>query len=738
MSTKQPNTKKQQKATKPKKANKKRKQVRRPQVTKQVSAPTKAAMQVVAPVPTNPNLRENVTIRAKFDQVSLELVYASWYSYMASRGLFAIGVEEDNNPNTMVDGFGFMFGGFVSAIGSGTMELTKAPAFVLDMFAALTPKDVTLLTYGKANFSWLQSPVWFNNPIINIVGGAWTPQVVVADTNAYDSLSTTPSANYNIQAYSTLLNKIGGISKCKQLRLCDTAKYNSVLSRDVSSFSRVYVYNGLTPSQAGGYYKDVENEVTITAPMLASFSQYYADQGVEARVPLKLHAYAGDAALSAGWSLHPTFVSYFNKMAPAFKCIDFDWICFTITTWMSMCVTKSITLGQWQDGASIGISFQDFRIVLRQALLNVFDTQYMVQFTGPMQYGLQENGFVPLQINGNSYGAQQFSTFLLPKLLQENLSALRARTLRNASPKGSQINCQTYFPVLGAYTLDSYPVPTYTSPNTGAFYDLFTNNPNQIGINLVNGQIGQNQFVNLNGTYYQTALSFWTEAVLKIKQVSEETTSIVGDQGPMGLGVLYATSIVKTYDSGPTVAAPSRLLRSPFLDLIGNNKRLEPPKTDGKLARTNSAKSSVGALPPATIISETQAYGTYAYPPSAEIQAFIDSLIVPVIRLDPNGTTDQLSLQMYQIEAREPCSAKGEINVNVGGGGIVTRLSRLASLCVTGVGRDQSSEYARIMELLSDHNNAGMLAGLLGGIAKSFLPPDAHGVVDVVADILPF
>jgi len=698
------------------------------------------AVQIFAPNSTNINLKESIAVEAIFDQTALNLAYASLYSFLCSKGLLLLSAEDGNDPQVIVGGLGYLFQAFTQSINSGTMTVTRAPEVVLDMFAALKSKNINFCTYGKLIFSWLDAPTWSNNPIINAAGGTWQPLVVQADTGDYDSPASVPSAIYTEQNYSAFLSKITGLIQSGKMAIRDVATYKSVLVKDVSSYARNYVYNGLSPSPAGGYYKDVENEVTITAPMLSAFAKYSQSQAFEGRVPTKLHAYGGDAALSMGWPLHPSFNSYFNKRPPAFKCIDFEWIYTMLGFWICEAITSQTGAGSFLIGNTLGMTKQDFRIILRQALLNVFDSQYMVQFTGPLSFAQNDNGFVPFQVNGNSYGAPIFSTMLVPELLQENLNALKARCIRTNNKGKSQINLQTYIPILGRYEADNDIEFQYQVGDE--FYPLFDTTP-QAPINLTNGQINQNEYVNLNSSYYQTCLSYWTDAVGRLKNIMASTTSIVGDHGPMGLGVLYYTSVVHTTPQDTLAAVTAKAakhLRSPFVKNVINDgtKTVEIEVATKNALVRQSSKKEVKALPPATLLTATQSYTTAAVPVGSEMQAFLDSIIVPVIRLDPNGNADQLSLQMYQIETKEVVSAKSLAALNTGGGGLLSRLAKYAILCLTGLAHDSGGEYDRILQQLKGHNDAGMLAGILGGLAKTFLPPDAHGIVDTVADILPF
>jgi len=710
---------------------------------KNIADNKKRVQQVSAPVVANQNLKRNLTVRAEFDSSALNLAFASLYSYYASKGLMTLSNEDGNFPDSLVNGLNYLFIALCSAAKSGTMQVSKAPEVAIDMFKALTSKDVNFMTYSKLTFAWNQAPSWEGFNAINVQGNVWFPVIVTTDNELYDSPAAFPSYVPSEDSYSYFLSKIGGLVGTPKASLVDPAVYKSPLVKDVSAFARSYVYNGLQPSQAGGYYKDIENEVGITAPMMSSFCLYSSDSR-DIRVPTKLHAYAGDAAFAFGAPLHPTFVSYFNKRSPTFKCIDFEWVCGYFTQLLTLAIPKAVALGNWTAGETLEMTFQDFRIMLRQALLNVFDTQYMTQFTGPLAFGNGDNGFVPFQVNGHCYGSQVFSTMAVPTLIRENLNALKARSIRIKRPEGSKINVLTYYPILGRYVTDIPAEPQYEIGSTA--YPLFWSVP-QSNINLVDGSIAANDYVNLNGTHYQTCLSVWNAAIGKLKAVLQQTTSLAGDQGPLGLGALFYTAVVSA-GGNPSlkIKAPSKLLKSPYL---ANIKNVYPTEDDKKIKSSDrsdskkniekcDSKKNVKALPPASIISETQLFTTSGVPPPTEMQALLDSLIVPVVRLDPNGNDDQLTLQMYQIETKECLSSKYEANPNYAGGAVWSRISKLAEYCITGVGHDSAGEYAAIVDQLSKHNDAGMLSGLLGGLAKSFLPPDAHGIVDTVADLLPF
>jgi len=699
---------------------------RRPRTKKNAKPKVQQVTQSLA----NSNLKMAIAVTADFDPEASHLMYASLYAYLCNKGLFSTTDNDRNVAQSNISGFNFMFDQLIAAIKNGVIGLNRAPEVILDMINALMAKDITFMTYSKLNFSFAGVLDMPQQVVIPANGGIWRATYCEpTNVSSYDSPAIVANGNSDLESYSILLQKMIGLTTSTKLSVVDAQGFKSVLKNDASSFARSYVYNGLQPSSAGGYYKDVENEVGITAPMLSSFARY-GDPGNESRVPTKLTAYAGDAALSIGWPLHNTFVSYFNKRSPAFKVLDFEWFYGFMVQWLCLAMPKATALNTFPPGQTIGMTQQDFRIILRQALLNCFDTQYMLQFTGPLQFASNDNGFCPFQVSGGSYGSAVFNTLLVPTLLQENINALKARSIRVTAKNRSKINVMTFFPVLGRYIQDTPVTPQYTLSD-GVNYPLFDPPGNQQVINLIDGTINSNNYVNLNSSYYQTKMANYNFFISELTEVVSKTTSIVGDNGPPGLGCLYYTSVQNKVEETLLQALP-RSSYAKYTNTIVNLNR-------APVVRSKSSKDSAPmAVPPATLATLTQNATTATLPINSELQSFLDTIIVPTIRLDPNGNSDQLSLQMYQIETKEGVTTKYNDNANVSGGGAYSRLGKYAQLCITGVGHDSSSEYDKIMQALIEHNDAGMLSGILGGLAKTILPPSMHGIVDTISDVVPF
>lgn len=684
---------------------------------------------VVANAPSS-TMRNTLSINTEFDNNAVNLAYASVYGFMASRGIFNEASDSGNDGFQAALGLTYLFADLVKVAQGQVIGVARAPRFMLELMDALASKQIPFLTFAKVLYSWKSVVDFVSTVQIPSPGGLWKQTYVQIGSGAsYDTpASFLPGPGFGIEDYAVFLQLAASMSTTPAFQIEEVTKYNSILKNDASAFARSYCYNGIQPSVAGGYYRDVENEVNITAPLMSCFATY----GDDVRVPTKLTAYSGDAALAAGWPLHPTFTSYFNKRPPAFKVLDFEWFYATLVQWMCYAIPKAVNLGSWSLGETLPMTMQDFRVVLRQALLNVFDTQYMVQFTGPVNFGVSENGFAPFMISGNSYGNPKFSQFLLPVLLKENINALRARALQGMKKGSSKLNVMNYIPVLGRYVNDTPVIPQYIVESTP--YPLFQVTPQQT-INLIDGSINPNVYVDLNNIYYQTMMQNWNFSIGSVKEVISSTSNIVGDSGPLGMGCLYYTSVQTHFDESVRSVYPKITAYAKYAQTISN---LPKAATRQGSDRDLKKPKNIESIPPATLVTLTQIDATTNFPISPELNTFLDTVIVPSVRLDPNGTTDKLSLQMYQTEVKEPISGKYTEGSNFLGGGTWARLGKYAQLMITGVGHETGGEYDTIMNQLAQHNQAGFLSGLLGGLAKTFLPADAHGVIDTVADILPF
>jgi len=722
-----------------------------------VQKPGVKAHFVIAPDMTTDFATTECKVDVDFDSNAFQLPFISFYSHLCSNSSIlnlANSTGQTNVFQTVADAVAYLYQESQTFMQAGTLSPNKVPMVFREILAALTPKTVHTRTRTSVAYSW-GTPGFQNLPTVNYGGYEWLFIQPLDDNSAYDSLCVVVVAVPTLDAYSKVLGLLES-STYKYLKPVDNIQADSPLKSSVSAFSRNYVYNGLQPVSkgAGGYYKDVELEVPIFHPRIAQFAQY----GTDTRAPKFLTVSSGDGAQTYGLPMHQGWGGYSNHGHVEYKFIDFENIYDTLCLWASFAKTamanQPSSVGGNQFLNTFAFTQQDFRIVLRQAIMGMLNENYWTQFMGPLAAD-GGNYFQPFYVTGNTYSSPAFAQFQLPQLIKENLAALRTRILKLG--KGNTI---VMVPVLGRYVEDTptqytvaLPDPTGTIIPGTVYVDLFTPLP-QANIDLVDGS-SSNGYVNLNGLYYyNNVMTNWNLFCGAAQQVTAGITTILGDKGPPGLPALSMTRVVKDVNQTfyfkaidlDTLRPDPRFVRKDSKGKVVINNPPVKPALKSRLHKiiknyqSDKTTDGVLALPPSTasqltvqtVLSVTR-FGPEAY-------GMFQNLILPTIRFDPNNT-QVLNQCKYQTETNEFVSYQ---MVNSGAGasgpnGNATELSNFAVLagwCITGIA-GQTSEYANIIKLLSDQNHAGFLASLLGGFAKSILPPEVGGIVDAISEIVP-
>jgi len=737
----------------------KRKQQRRKGAGKEVEKSQfqdQKVVQVISPSYSTQQVK-NITVQADFLESQLQWALIGVASYLAQKGMVnnTVSTGVPQPWATVYDGLSYLLSSMNTLIQGGTVNVATMPQFALDLVAALSPKGVKYHEYSKVQYSWNAFTAAQTVSINAVVGpNVWnTTWVADTDTGTYLEVANVYAspAGGDPEQYAPLLKLLGNIAYVPALQTVPSES-ESVLERDASAFARVYRYNGLTlfgPNAGGGYYKDAENEVNITAPMMCNYVAYLTP---DVRVPQKLIACSGDAQSNLGTMFLEHYVSPFNKVPPVYKMIDFEEIYTFCVLWMCK-LKEAIQVNAAQAPADniyalpLPFSQQDFRIMLRQALLNVFETQPFVQAIGLTQYGASTNTFLPFMVMGHCYGATPFNQLLLPQLMVENLNALKARSLR-INAKTSKASCPLFIPVLGNYYQDTPTSPQYNfgGDMTPLFSPLV-----QVPIDITNCVDEANEnYINVNNGYYQGVLGDWNNHVQGLSGVSVKTCPIVKDNGPLGMGVLYFTRIEDVSFAeaqrrkGIEVAAPAaqyqvqslRYLRNP--PVFARKKSLEQIELEQAVKKIKADGGEITlkktAIPPASVTELSVIVETSSRPLLAEEEAFLGAIITPVARL--SNTEDAATINMYQIETTEGLTTF-YTNRASSGTGMYAKLASLAGICVTGLAKEKNSSYIDIMSHLERHSKAGMLSELLGGVVKSIIP-NSGPIVDTIAGFLPF
>jgi len=356
------------------KTQQKQPQKRKQQVKKTFKAKSKPfVMTTKSVIPRPIGLVDNIQISCSMAPKTLETIYAVLHGFLATKGLMT--TTEINDPRQICAGLQYCVKALISASRASVQPVMRVPRIIADLMHAIQPKSLKYLGNAKITFGWNNDDLDILFPIICAGNKTWSPYFAKPsnDTGHYNT-ATIPYSATSETDFSKFLSVFGGLTDSDYFRLVDYDDYKSKLERDCSAFARNYVYNGQNPSgAAGGYYGDVESEVNITAPLLSTFVKYTEEDN---RVARRLTPASGNVGVTVGLPLSASFGSYFNKTPPVFKIIDFDQIYTTMCHFMVTAIQKAQDVPGIKLGAvltpSLPFTEQDFRIILRQALLAVF------------------------------------------------------------------------------------------------------------------------------------------------------------------------------------------------------------------------------------------------------------------------------------------------------------------------------------------------------------------------------
>jgi len=354
---------------------------------------------------------------------------------------------------------------------------------------------------------------------------------------------------------------------------------------------------------------------------------------------------------------------------------------------------------------SFPFSLQDFSIIVRQALVSVFETQDFTQFIQPIN-ATSGNYFKPLLCNFGTYGNTEYQKLMIPQLFVENLNSLKMHEYQPDVKFKANKNIFRFIPVLGYFYQDELAnfAFEYNSVSVPLFTTLL-----QTPINLNDGS-SAGTFVNFNCTYYKSVLDNWNNFCEVAAQYSTPQISIAGDKGPQGLQLITLTRFESTIDEGFRGKNIPKWIRSRIMNL----------PTDRKLKRNNS-KENLKELPPASISFLSVQAMTSVTVISQEMSSMLDYLLLPVQRIDNFGNPPT-SVQLFQTESAESYirNYSNQVGSLATGSPIMLQLQNMATMCAPGTAAAATSTYSDLIRTLTMRSEAaGLLSSLAGGLLSS-------------------
>jgi hypothetical protein len=345
--------------------------------------------------------------------------------------------------------------------------------------------------------------------------------------------------------------------------MCEMVPSNKVncMTRDVSAFAFFDIGPGDGYADTGGWFKQVYNEIDPSRPIFSCFAVPPKKGILVNRAKVKLKLFSGDAIMLGGMLTGGLKVNNLTvKTPPVIKYVDFleiaDVYCRVIQKAISLRTQQSFFATEiannpnyYDQNLQCPLTLQEFLLLLRATCMLILTDNYCLQGTYPrVPASSNVNEFVVYPVGSNTYPVYFGNAMLIPKMLQENLLALRSRWV--AHGKLGNKNPVMYKSCLGQYSKDSlvledYDV-TYTVEGVDVTANAFFVESSEVPISLIDGAstLGTTPAyvaINNTGKLFELTNTFnkWIQSMGNtIRSVNPCTT----DGGISALSVVHSTS----------------------------------------------------------------------------------------------------------------------------------------------------------------------------------------------------
>jgi len=486
---------------------------------------------------------------------------------------------------------------------------------------------------------------------------------------------------------------------------------------DPSVFARSFNYLGSSSDTPGGSYGECELETNYLKSWIPAQFCPYADADV--RVSRCFHHKSGDSSLLMTLPFLPGLhmADYRNPAPVIYKYIDFEEIYSWIIQWLVASLAQVMKNAASTElvTAPLDMSSQTFRIVLRQALLQIFSEQATVQFmTQRPAASSTDNVFVPFVLNSGTYSSPSFSQVKYPQILIENLRMLKTTVRKNPGSKAKLV----YLPVLGRWWNDEYNSDPDLAENTAwnqpaRSTKLFALDPSaETNIDLIDGNAGT-VVINMNSEYYQTAAAAISTYFSNLVAAGGVLSTCGGDTGP-GFSLLHLTKYVSTFSATHVATDPFAIMKQHVLEVTRS-------KSKGKLVsqpvRIAEKKSGPVTTVVGSVANNYVSSVSSSVPLSQDLQLLVTRFIVPVIRASVVAPGIQQESE-WQIAYVEPY----RIDTSTGAVGTGNTLSIAANIAAASLAPitaitsgANSDELVGVMKHLAETGKAANWGALLSG-----------------------
>jgi len=558
-----------------------------------------------------PSADPSLDVPVKIDSRALQYLALGTVLRALRRGWLAQAVDPTINPYYA---FIYLYNSYAAAVQGVIPQIAAAPRYFWELCYALKPKTVSFKT-GQINYSpSVVDTLDEGVPAVRYLIGGPSEQLAVfwgvpgqtGSVNGFPILIG-PSAPYSDKLGEASIASLWQVFSGDGMNqiVADVGQDKSRLYKNSSAFAAVYAELGQSWQAAGAMATTIQSERFIQSPMLSKFTVYQDSEFFwrgwhEYRKSAGSATYIAPRATELGWTSE-----FNNKISPIFLIYNFD----EFVEQASLILVRAQELFS-ATVAQIGVtpyplSFQQFKIMLRQTLLPYFNND-MAQDLRYSYVDSQELQILmlPLVVGPNGYSTtSEGAGMRMPRFFVESLRCCKRLTSEIKSgvidlvpvlcrpPQLSMEGGYTWQPVGGELAQDFF------APSTDQLIDL---------IDCSTGIVPD--YLDLNGTAlfkYITAHNNW------IAGVSAHLTALT-DMGTIEMGVpalnLNLTTAMHTYEFPrevipATTAGDDNAMRAkgPTMrrtDAITMNKKWEP-----KMTKTASKKKIVvGSIPPSTTV----------------------------------------------------------------------------------------------------------------------------------------
>jgi len=487
----------------------------------------------------------------------------------------------EGNPNYGYFSFVFMIKAIEAAIQGTQITTVQMPRWFIDLLNALRPKVVPFKA-GNVNYSWvyIQNPNYPPTVAMPGLSGNSTWTAYTLSTNTVDSyeLLVPPTASYTdelgAQAFKDLCTFMSGDRSGLRSPLWKmevfTQKSRMSKSADVFALSSAILGRGLGSGSLG---KVTSLEVPLLHP---AFATYGIDNGASKRY-FRLHRnFSGDPIVLGSLLVDAKSVKeYRTKQPPIFKYIDHGELVDVLAQWFVLLFSQysqDVNI-QVKNLVNLGMSFQDFNILVRAVAMYVFASsnhwgQSMINLvpTGNDDY------FIPfLSSSSGAVSNSNVAGIQLPILFAENLKCLKSAINYAYSVPGSKTidysNPTYMIPVYGKWSQNVLVASDYQYLNvsTNAMIPIFTADPTDV-INIVDGSTNGG-YANIGGSNKLTELvQIWNENIETLRAYSMSLTTLESDEGLNAFRSIGFTRVCQVFNES------KKLKREKFI------KEKEKPK----------------------------------------------------------------------------------------------------------------------------------------------------------------